>query len=332
MESRHPLFLFIYKSFYIYQTDNPPIVPPLLSTGLKTSAQFVVDMLLQQGIRAALAEAKDQNSIQALVDQYQPSRVVLEAIWVTPAKMQSLVAANPGVRWTVRVHSELTFLSNEGMAVGWLLAYAAMGIEIAFNSNLTTANWNETFGAVTCLPNYYPLRQPRAPLPKQETLNIGCFGSIRPLKNQLMQACAALSFARDEGRPLQFHMNAGRVEQLGANNLKNIQAALGSALVLHPWLGHEEFLELIAQMEICLQVSLTESFNICSADAVSIGVPLIGSAAISWLPRRSQAPVDDVGGIVLAMQRAGRTTVHMNHEALENYLATAKKTWLRWAA
>ena len=32
-----PFVLFMYKSFYIYQQDEQPIVPPLFSTGLKLS-------------------------------------------------------------------------------------------------------------------------------------------------------------------------------------------------------------------------------------------------------------------------------------------------------
>ena len=304
MATKHPLILFIYKTFYIYSSDKPP-TPPLLSTGLKTSAQFVVDMLLLEGIRAKLVEATDQNGVQALVTKYQPARVILEAIWVTPAKMQELIAANPKVKWTVRVHSEMTFLANEGMAIMWLDAYLKMGVEIAFNSPEAAQDF-DVIGAASYLPNYYPLRKPRRGNPPCEELNIGCFGSIRPLKNQLVQALAAVRFAQTHRKRLTFHMNGVRIEQSGANN------------------------ELIAEMDICLQVSLTESFNIVSADAVSMGVPLVGSAAIKWLPTRSQALVDSVEDIVAAMNRADATTVIMNQDSLRAYLKRTVATWIRW--
>ena len=331
MATKHPLILFIYKTFYIYSSDKPP-TPPLLSTGLKTSAQFVVDMLLLEGIRAKLVEATDQNGVQALVTKYQPARVILEAIWVTPAKMQELIAANPKVKWTVRVHSEMTLVANEGMAIMWLDAYLKMGVEIAFNSPEAAQDF-DVIGAASYLPNYYPLRKPRRGNPPCEELNIGCFGSIRPLKNQLVQALAAVRFAQTHRKRLTFHMNGVRIEQSGANNLKNIKAvfaATGQTLDLHEWMPHEDFLELIAEMDICLQVSLTESFNIVSADADSMGVPLVGSAAIKWLPTRSQALVDSVEDIVAAMNRADATTVIMNQDSLRAYLKRTVATWIRW--
>jgi hypothetical protein len=95
-------------------------------------------------------------------------------------------------------------------------------------------------------------------------------------------------------------------------------------------MDHEPFLDLIAQMDICLQVSLSESFNIVSADAVSMGVPLVGSDAISWLPAWSQAPVDSASGIADAMRRANNTNIAMNHAALKMYLQQTVKTWLAW--
>lgn len=333
MASKQDLILFIYKTFYVYQyEDQPPIVPPLLSTGLKTSAEFVVNMLLAEGIRAKLVEAKDQNSIQALVTQYQPTKVILEAIWVTPVKMQELVAANPKVRWTVRVHSQLPFLSNEGMAIGWIDAYMKLGVEIAFNSLQTVQDFR-VMGKSEYLPNYYPLRKPRSCDPPKDPLNIGCFGSIRPLKNQLIQAFAAVKYAADHGKKLRFHMNGARVEQSGANNLKNIKAffaATGQELVLHQWLAHEEFLELIAEMDIVLQVSLSESFCIVASDAVSMGVPMVGSEAIGWLPSWSQAKVDSVKSIVSAMERANIIGVWLNHEALKEYLENTVDIWNAW--
>lgn len=325
--------LFIYKSFYIYQNDEQPIVPPLFSTGLKLSAQLVVDMLTAEGFNVRLVEAKDQNSIQALISMYEPERVVLEAIWVTPGKMQELVAANPNVKWVVRVHSELTFLANEGMALAWLSAYMKLGVEISFNS-LQTVNDFTVMGKSSYLPNYYPPCHLRPPLPDSEILNIGCFGSIRPLKNQLIQAFAAIAYSDKFRKKLIFNMNGARVEQSGANNLKNIQAlfaATGKSLALHSWHNHNDFLKLVATMDICLCVSLSESFCLTAADAVSQGVPLVGSEAISWLPLEAQAPMDSVSGIVRVMERANsHRFVKRNLKALQSFSSKSVSIWKEW--
>ena len=130
-------------------------------------------------------------------------------------------------------------------------------------------------------------------------------------------------------------MNGTRIEQDGNNNLKNIVALFDSMgeqfnLVLHPWNEHEDFLELIGSMDMCLQVSFTESFNIISADAISMGVPLVGSEAIAWLPERSQADVNQVASIVEAMERADRTNVHMNQWSLTQYLRNTVAIWNQW--
>lgn len=317
--------LFIVKKSYHYNTPNQGA-----SSGLKSSALFVVEMLNAAGIVAVIEEAVDGNSVDALVAKWKPERVVLEALWVTPGKLSELKKLWPKVRWTIRVHSETPFLSNEGMAVAWLKGYVLLGAEIAFNSLETAADLLALGVATTWLPNWYPLQDGWPRKEPNSVLDIGCFGAVRPLKNQLIQALAAVRFARETGKKLRFHMNGTRSEQFGDNNLKNIKELLGDQLVCHPWLPHDQFLALVASMDLCLQVSLSESFNVVSADAVSVGVPLIGSDAIKWLPARSQAEADSSSSIVAAMRRAGHHTAHENREALEHFLRASVEVWTEW--
>lgn len=328
LNRHHPLTLFIIKKSHYADGDVQ------VSSGLLNSANFVVSMLAAEGNRVKLVEAIDGNSIDALVAAERPARVVLEAIWVTPDKLAQLKKLHPSVRWTVRVHSEIPFLANEGMAMEWLAAFTRMGVEVGFNSGHSVGDFSAV-GPSVWLPNYYPLRKPRSSKPQDHILDVGCFGAIRPLKNQLEQAIAAVRFARERAVSLRFHINGGRVEQQGANNLKNIRAvmkAAGCELVTHGWMPHEQFLELIAMMDICLQVSLSESFCITAADATSIGVPLVGSEAIRWLPRLSVADPSSSTSILCAMRRAGPITVELNQEALRDYLEDAVEAWNKWIA
>lgn len=207
MSGNHcPLILFILKKFYHYDT------PSQMSNGLWNSARFVVDMLLAEGKRAKLVEAIDGNSIDKLVTENRPSRVILEAIWVTPAKMAELIKLHPGVKWTIRVHSEIPFLSNEGQAVESLSSFSRMGVEVAFNSEQTVDDFS-VIGKAVWLPNYYPLRKPRPRKPEENHIDVGCFGAIRPLKNQLIQAFGAVKYAQVKKKKLVFHMNGSRLEQ-----------------------------------------------------------------------------------------------------------------------
>lgn len=328
MNQAPPLTLFIIKQFYDYDGHRH------VSSGLRISALFVVDMLLAEGRNAKLAVAVDGNSIDALVAQNKPARVILEAIWVTPAKMAELQKLWPNVKWTVRVHSETPFLAQEGCAVEWIAAYMAQGVEVAFNSCRTAMDF-AALGATTYLPNYYPIRKPRTLAPSRGRIDIGCFGAIRPLKNQLIQAVAAIQYAKRVRQTLFFHMNGDRIEQNGNNNLKNIIALFAAAgegfnLVLHPWAEHADFLTLIASMDICLCVSFTESFCIVASDAVSMGVPLVGSEAIAWLPERSQADVNSVESILETMSNADQSNVHLNQHALRQYLKNTVAIWNEW--
>lgn len=327
-EVRHPLILFIIKKFHGYGSgaSHPT------SNGLTKSASFVVEMLREQGHNAHLEIAIDGNSIDRIVTRSKPSRVVLEAIWVAPRKMAELKRLHPHIRWTVRVHSEIPFLANEGSAIEWLDAYVRMGVEVGFNSETTVRDF-EILSNTAFLPNYYPLQRPREFRPYGKTINVGCFGAIRPLKNQLMQAFAAIRFADRFNKHLIFHINGSRLEQMGENNLRNIKAifrATDHELRIHPWREHREFLKLVSEMDICLQVSLSESFNIVSADAVSVGVPLIGSTAIAWLPSRSQADPGSSESITEAMTFADRHTVKKNYAALSKYLVASIEAWNEW--
>ena len=324
----HPLILFIVKKFHGSGG------PGYKSSGLGTSSLFAVELLLKEGHKARLVSAVDGNCIDRLVSENRPTRVVLEAVWVTPSKLQELMRLHPRVKWTIRVHSEIPFLANEGTVVGWLVEYLKLGAEIAFNSAQTVADFS-VLGKSAYLPNYYPLRKLRHHKKPSDHLNIGCFGAVRPLKNQLIQAFAAVQYARERGKGLFFHMNGSRIEQNGDNNLKQIQALLEATnqkLVLHPWLDHEDFLDLVADMDMCLQVSLSESFNITSADAISMGVPLVGSSAINWLPKRTQAQPNSVQSIVNVMNQADYTSVVLNHASLEHYVENTTRVWNDWAS
>lgn len=327
------MLLFVIRRFYDSAGEYNQV-----TNGLKTSAGFVVDMLKREGHKAKLVEAIDGNCIDRLVTESNPRIVILEAIWVTPEKLAELKKLHPHARFVVRIHSEMQFLGNEGISLEWLAAYLKLGVEVGFNSAQTVEDF-EAIGTSLFLPNWYPVRSLRYEHERNDhsshIVNIGCFGAIRPLKNQLEQALAAIRYARHRGKKLRFHMNGTRQEQGGNQNLKSIEAAIKATdneLILHPWLAHEDFLDLVQKMDFCLQVSTSESFNLVSADAVSQGVPLIGSAAIRWLPVRSQAPTDSARIIAEYMGRTDQITVVMNHTALADYSNKASIVWNNFAA
>lgn len=166
-------------------------------------------------------------------------------------------------------------------------------------------------------------------------LDVGCFGAIRPLKNTLIQAVAAIRFAHERGQHLRFHVNGDRLEQSGNQVLKNVEAlfaATSHELVKHPWMPHDHFIGVVRQMDLGLQVSLSESFNIVVADFVSSGVPIIVSPDVDWMPRYLTANPNSTDSIVNAMGMAwglSRSVIRMINRA---YLAwhnrNARKEWM----
>lgn len=311
------------------------------SSGLKNSAAFMVRVLNANGVEAKLVEVTDNNGIDREVTAYRPTHVIIEALWVVPSKFEVLQRLHPRVRWVVRIHSEIPFLAQEGSAMEWIFGYLARGIEVTPNSRRATTALRELVpdGQVRYLPNYYPtghrLRMP--PAPPYTVVDIGCFGAVRPMKNQLLQAIAAISFARSRGLGLRFHMNGTRVEQGGSPVLRNITTLFtrgDTKLLLHPWLNHREFTRLVRQMDIAMQVSFSETFNITAADAAARGVPVVVSPEISWGIPEYQAETTSLGSIERRLEvaydsRRGLLPV-LNFLALRQASREAAKIWLSW--
>jgi len=121
----------------------------------------------------------------------------------------------------------------------------------------------------------------------KNTISIGCFGALRPLKNHLQQAIWAMMFADKIGKHLEFHINRSEFEKDESSPvLKNLHSLFSSTphtLVEHPWVEHDEFLKLVKTMDLGLQMSFTETFNIVTADFVYCGVPIVVSDEIDWM-------------------------------------------------
>jgi len=319
------------------------VSPYTHSSGLLNSATFCNRMLQANGFTSNLVEVVDANGIDKQVMLYKPDIVILEAIWCPPAKLVELTGLkrHKGRLWIVRNHSELPFLALEGISVQWLLEYAGIpSVTVSCNSPVATHEVGELlrirYGRtkdVIYLPNYYfiqqPLPAPKTPDPKW--VDVGCFGAIRPLKNHLMQAVAALIYAEGLGKTLRFHVNTTRIEMNADPVLKSLRAvfAVGKhQLVEHGWLTWEQFIALCQQMDLGLQVSFSETFNIVCADLVSQNVPVVTSDEVSWVPSAYHADPTTVIDIVEKMQLASIDGAASQAAALQTYSAASQETWL----
>jgi hypothetical protein len=354
MDNKEIRVLFILKYREIYDVDcGHERSYKKLCSGLANSARFVHDMLAAEHTDTKMVEVIDNNDIDREVTDYRPTHVVIEAFWVVPEKFEVLQMLHPHVKWIIRSHSEIPFLAQEGPAMEWLTRYVQYEhVFIASNSEYTvrdfrtiiaTANpdWcaEEVERKVLYLPNYYPVHKLKHHHKKKssDVIDIGCFGAIRPLKNQLIQAIAALEYATIMGKYLRFHINADRPEQGGQACLKNLESLFATSpnaeLVEHSWMSHEKFLELLSQMDMSLCVSLTETFCIIAADSVVSRVSVIGSPEIEFLSSRAQAQPTDSEDIVVKMLQANdwrfRFVLKMlNLLKLKGFSKLTRKIWL----
>jgi len=293
--------LFLLKIREDYSSDPSYSGSYQIATGMYNSAKFVADVIDASPLHEAqVALVQDGNSIDAAVFGYNPDFVFLEGLWVTPAKVQELMglAHHAGRRWVIRIHSEIPFLATEGVAMDWISQYLLMGATVAPNAprahqqlvhlakqlGLTDA---QVEVQVPLLPNCYPTDF--APLAGLDTsakthLDVACFGAFRPFKNHLQQVFIADRFAQKLGLPLRFHTNS-RFDFGGGGNAKNVNDALinlGAEHVAHVWEDRDTFLQSMAAIDVLLQDSMTETFNIVAADCVWVGRPMLVSNEISW--------------------------------------------------
>jgi hypothetical protein len=329
--------LFILKKRSIYSDGAYSNV----DSGLFNSAKLVNDMLVKNGVNSKIVQVDDNNGIDRECFLFKPDIVIIEALWVVPSKFEILHKLHPNVTWVIRLHSELPFIANEGVAMEWIQEYVKYeNVVLSSNSKYMCESLKDLLGVnIIYSPNYYPVNLDFTIEKKKITnkIKVGLFGAIRPLKNSLTQAVAAINYANKNELTLELHINSARVEQKGENVLKNLKVLFKDSnhkLIEHGWLPHGEFIELIKQMDICLQVSLTETYNIVAADSVNSNVPIVTSKEITFInpigkvysnkdTRKIESKIDDN----LSFRYL---TVILNKLLLNWDAYKAKKIWLNW--
>jgi len=309
------------------------------------------DMLNENGVHSDIIVVTDNNDIDREVKKHKPTHVIIEALWVVPQKFKILSELHPKVKWIVRLHSDIPFLANEGIAFDWIGKYMLYPkVSVAANSlnalkDLRTYVHSK-YGFNMCsvkkqiiyLPNYYPqeYNKKENSFNKNE-LNISCFGAIRPLKNQVIQAIAAIKLAEFLGKKLKFHINSGRIEQKGDSIYKNLKELFENnknhELIINSWAPRKEFLKLCGKMDIGMQVSFSETFNIVSADVISQSVPIVASEEIPWISRLFSAKTTKVNSIFFKLLLSyffSKFNVMINQYNLTSYTSKSREVWLEY--
>jgi hypothetical protein len=326
---------------------NFPVAHNVSHVGLGVSAVNTAKTLQAAGIYAEVWPILGTQSLSELIAKASPppSHVVIGAPWLpTPGLQGDLVFKFPAVQFAVVCHSNVGFLQNDPTAIKNFredldLEQGSLNFKAGGNSK-RLCSWVTSSYSRPCLwlPNLYYM-EGLGPVYRRQwtggTIKIGAFGAVRPLKNHLSAAAAALEISNDLHTEVEFHISVGRIEG-GSTVVRSIDAMLGGVpnmkLVKDEWYRWPQFRHLVRSMNILMQPSYTETFNMVTADGASEGVPSVTSDAIEWSPSYWQADVDDP----LSIARIGKALLMNMHAGADGYNALVKYNqdglvaWKNW--
>jgi len=270
------------------------------------------------------------------------THVVISAPWLSSYDLKGLLAHFPKTQFVVLLHSNVGFLQADPSGVELIRYYLRFTRE--FENFQVGANSDRLFqwlrqvleGDVVLLPNLYPDTniQPEKHWTGTSPLRVGAFGAVRPEKNFMTAAAAAVLIQKlTKVASLELHMSAG-----GEGGGERTQEAISQlvagdkkvSLIRHPWCLWPDFIKLVGQMDLLLQPSYTESFNMVTADGILMGVPSVVSPAIEWAPDSWKADSDNVSDVAnkgIYLLRSGN-----NGEGKRALVLHNAQAWQHWQA
>ncbi len=323
--------------------------------GLGVSAMNTCKVLEKHGVHTEVwpvSTAQDLiNKLSEEAHSHHPiTHVVMAAPWMAASDWAKILIKFHRIWFAVNCHSNVGFLQADANGVANM--EQCLQLEMGYPNFRFSGNsrafckWIQDAYGNPCqyLPNLYYLtdKTPRhrpvfhAGPGGGGTLRIGCFGAVRPLKNTMSAAAAAIEIAARLRCDLEFWISGGRFEG-GGNVVVNALVQMFkpikfAELMTSPWESWPSFKKTVSNMHLLIQPSYTESFNMVTADGISQGVASVVSPAIEWVPDYWKADSDDVFDIA----RAGRNLLFDDHAAsdgleyLETYVGAGLHAWNKY--
>ena len=322
--------------------------------GLNVAGYTTQKVLSEHGIETVVYPVRHNVDVVHSIDRYNETHkvklthVVISAPWMSGHDLRALLVHFPDIKFVVLSHSNVGFLQADPGGVYLLREYHKLAREfgnfkVGGNSKKFVDWLDQAYGdEAVLLPNLSPSGDPLEKSWSGGALKIGAFGAVRPEKNFMTAAAAAVAIQAELGVPVELHMSTGGEGDQGLTAPAIDQMCDGQIKVIrHPWMFWDGFIQLIASMDLLIQVSYTESFNMVTADGISVGVPSVVSPAIYWAPPEWKAEPDDAldvasAGIRLLLDQEARNQgieylrAH-NEDSLkywERFLFGKKRSWL----
>lgn len=314
--------------------------------GLAANAAHTVEVLHHLDVHAKLLQVEGFAQLHSYVrNSPHTTHVVIEAIWLSTDQVKELAVEFPKVKFIVRSHSKIGFLQVEPEAVSTIrhiieLRKTHHNVYFSSNNKEFAESMTEAYGLCLYLPNLYDTLNTHCerPVPPAHThvLNIASFGATRLLKLHPAAALAAIQISKRMGKRLVFYINTDKTPGGDSvrRTIRNMFEGLDDAtLVEVGWQDTKTFQHTIAQMDLVIQLSATETFCMVAADAITQGVPVIGGPAVAWLPKEYQVEIDSTMSVasagVHALKRRNKV-VRDERRELEEYIQKAAELWLHF--
>jgi glycosyltransferase involved in cell wall biosynthesis len=308
-------------------------------------------VLKTHGVDTTVFPVRHNIDIVVAIDKYNAehpkglTHVVISAPWIHTWDLTCLIEHYPDIQFVVVCHSNVGFLMADPRWVQLLrqgIALSKTHKNLVMGGNSTKfVEWMRVAyeDNALLLPNLYPLEGRRkrkrthdCPRWKLDGLiKIGSFGGVRPYKNHITAAAAAVAIHKILRTPVEFHMSTGGEGGI-CNSINELCADIpGFTLVKHPWAYWNDFVKVTGEMDLLMQVSFTESFNLVTADGVYMGVPTVVSSAINWAPSRWRADSDDA----IDVARKGIELLFDGYDdsgvrAIERHNRKSAKRWIAY--
>lgn len=315
--------------------------------GLWNAATMIAKYLRTRNVEVDVKATTDGNSIEKEIYGQRYTHIILEALWCPPEKILELSIIYPKIKWIVRAHSQLSFLANEGEAIRHIVDIE--NIQRKRNNVFFSSNAKELYDIfrvirknlrVVYLPNVYDIElfKERDFSKNSSIMHIGCFGALRPMKNQLFQAAVAIATAESFNKTLHFHINHNEDVNVHNSIHKSLNFLFKNTdhrLINHSWAEHDDFMKIIRKMDIGLQVSFTETFNIVAADFVNEGIPILVSHSIHWLDEYFKVETDEFNEAVdkLKLLYKDRNSINIQkkmYQSLLDFCNLSKNEWVTY--
>ena len=313
------------------------------SVGLQVAAQTTAEVLNHGGISTTVVGVRHNIDLLSRIrnasrNQNPYSHIVIMAPWLTPLDLAALLRAFPKIQFAVQAHSNVGGVHGDVRGIANFRQYADLilsypNLKIAGNCKSFVDWFARAYDVerVFLLPNLYPLSQQSRKQIRGAIIHIGAFGALRPEKNFITATAAAIEIQKTLDQPVALHMLTGG--ESGGRRIADTIAQMtdgipGFTVARCRWTEWSEFRKLVCRMDLLLQPSYTESFNLVTADGIAEGVPSVVSDAIVWAPATWKAPSDSPSAIArIGIRLIRHPKIWIGRDALHNHNKQSLVFW-----